>query len=122
MELIVIRETDNVAVDPESGQKYARREIKKGEAVIKYGRPIGAATAEIPAGAHVHTHNLKTALTGETALAYTPEKTDLQPLPPAEIMAYARANGQIGIRNDIWIIPTVGCVNNIAAKLIRDFC
>ena len=119
MELIVIREADNVAVDLMSGQKYARRDIKKGEAVIKYGCPIGTATAEIPAGAHVHTHNLQTALTGETMLTYTPEKTDLPPLPPAEIEAYVRADGNIGIRNDIWIIPTVGCVNKIAEAAAR---
>ncbi len=117
MELTVLNEKDSVAVSLQNGHKYARRAIKKGETVVKYGYPIGTATAEIAAGEHVHTHNLKTALTGETALRFTPEANEASPLPPAEIEAYVRPDGRIGIRNDIWIVPTVGCVNKIAERI-----
>ena len=63
MELTVLNEKDNVSVSLRNGHKYALRDIKKGEAVIKYGYPIGTAAADIAAGEHVHTHNLATALT-----------------------------------------------------------
>jgi hypothetical protein len=40
------------------GHKIALQPIAAGEPVIKYGSPIGLATAAIAPGAHVHTHNL----------------------------------------------------------------
>ncbi|MBQ6419928.1 MAG: altronate dehydratase [Clostridia bacterium] len=117
MELVLINERDNVRVSLENGQKYAAAPIKKGEAVVKYGFPIGIATEEIPAGAHVHTHNLKTALAGTGGYTYAPSLSFPAPVPPAEILAYERPNGEIGIRNDIWIVPAVGCVNGAARQI-----
>lgn len=117
MGYVIIHPDDNVKVNLENGHKYAIKYIKKGEAVIKYGFPIGIAKEDIKVEEHVHTHNLKTALSGEQAYSYTPDKAEQNQETPITISAYKRENGEIGIRNDIWIIPTVGCVNGIANSL-----
>lgn len=114
---IKIHENDNVAVNIETGHKKALCHINKGEKVIKYGFPIGIATEDINEGDHVHSHNLKTGLSDILDYQYTPEIPEIKPLVAPEIMAYERENGEIGIRNDIWIINTVGCVNKTAAIL-----
>lgn len=101
------------------GHKFALTAIKKGEKIIKYGNPIAYATQDISVGEHVHTHNVHTNLSEN--LEYTFEKIDT-PLPTAKsakVRVYPRANGDVGIRNEIWIVPTVGCVNG-QAKLIVD--
>ena len=113
----LIHPNDNVKVNLSDGHKYANRDIKSGERIIKYGIPIGVAVADIKAGEKVHSHNLKTALSGAQNYTYAPEISPLANEEPATINAYLRANGDIGIRNDIWIIPTVGCVNKTAEKL-----
>ncbi len=121
----VIHPDDNVEVCLENGHKYARRDILKGENVIKYGFPIGVATANIKKGEHVHTHNLKTKLSKSLEYTYLPSENKLEPIAPVSISAYVRKNGEIGIRNDIWIIPTVGCVNGIAESISKKtgaFC
>ena len=117
MEYVVINEKDNVKVSLSDGHKYAAKEIKKGEQVIKYGFPIGVATGNIQIGEKVHSHNLKTSLSGALDYTYTPEITELETLSPFTVSAFVRQDGNIGIRNDIWIIPTVGCVNGIAKIL-----
>ena len=102
------------------GHKLALAPITRGASVIKYGFPIGIATADIAAGAHVHSHNLSTALTGSDDYAYTPSAADPRPAqPPHHFMGYARADGRVGTRNEIWILPTVGCVGNLAARVAR---
>ncbi len=119
MEYVVINKNDNVKVCLENGHKYALRDINAGEQVIKYGFPIGIASTDIKANEHVHSHNLKTGLSGLKDYEYSP---DFKPQPaqePAYINAFVRKNGDIGIRNDIWIVPTVGCVNGIANALAR---
>ena len=112
-----IHKRDNVEVRLD-GHKYALSDIKKGENVIKYGSAIGHATCDIKAGEHVHTHNLKTNLSGELEYTYSYKDygichidTDLT------FEGYVRENGDVGIRNEIWIVNTVGCVNKIAQKL-----
>lgn len=125
MEYVVIHPKDNVKVCLENGQKYAVKDIKKGERIIKYGFPIGVATEDIRAGEHIHSHNLKTALSGTLAYEYAPDFTYPEPQNPVSVNAYVRENGEVGIRNDIWIIPTVGCVNGVAQKLAQKtsaFC
>ena len=67
---MLINKLDNVEVNLENGHKYAVRDIKKGENVIKYGQPIGHATENIKKGGHVHTHNLKTNLSEREEYAY----------------------------------------------------
>ena len=99
------------------GHKAALRSIRKGEAVIKYGFPIGEATEDIPAGGHVHTHNLHTLLKGEQEYEWHPAKPETRKVAPAVFRGYPRAKGRPGIRNELWILPTVGCVNDVAKAL-----
>lgn len=117
MEYVTIHPNDTVKVCLQDGHKYARRAIRKGQPVIKYGFPIGIATADIAPGERVHCHNLRTALGGARDYAYTPKFQYPAPLSQATIDGFARPGGQVGIRNDIWIVPTVGCVNSIARAL-----
>ena len=117
MSMIQISASDNVAVDTSTGHKVALCDIKAGEKVIKYGFPIGIAYKDISKDERVHTDNIKTALGDKLEYKYSPDFCDIPPQNPAEIMAYVRENGDVGIRNDIWIIPTVGCVNGAARRL-----
>lgn len=136
-QMIIIHPDDNVAValqafqkgdsiqeidttlksDVPAGHKIAIRPIRKGETVIKYGLPIGMATEDIQAGEHVHTHNTKTRLSGELEYAYTPALHTLPNIPPQTFQGYARKYGRAGVRNELWILPTVGCVNDVARTL-----
>ncbi len=99
--------------------KFALNDISEGENVIKYGYPIGKATKDIEKGEHIHTHNLKTSLTESEEYTfkgnnlYSPEETD------TTFMGYLRENGKVGIRNRIFIIPTVGCANNAAKEIAK---
>lgn len=117
MKELRIHPADNVVVNIETGHKLALVDIAEGENVIKYGFPIGHATQPIKKGEHVHTHNLKTNLKEKLSYTYQPKLVELQPVPEITIHAYVRENGDIGIRNDIWIVNTVGCVNKIAERL-----
>lgn len=105
--------------DIPAGHKVALKNIAAGEKAIKYGFPIGQATRDIPAGGHVHVHNLKTLLSGELAYEYRPAARPLTPLAPASFPGYPRADGRVGVRNELWILPTVGCVNDVARALER---
>ena len=115
---MIINKLDNVDINLENGHKYALCDIKCGEDVIKYGNPIGHATADIKCGEHIHTHNMKTNLAGELTYEFS---GDFPPMERREsgktFLGYIRKNGEVGIRNDIWIINTVGCVNKIAKRL-----
>ena len=117
MDTIRINERDNVCVNLETGHKIAVCDIEKGADVIKYGYPIGCATENIKKGDAVHSHNMKTKLGDILSYEYTPSFENPEAKEPFTINAYIRENGDIGIRNDIWIIPTVGCVNSIAKQL-----
>ncbi len=119
MGFVVIHPDDNVKVNLENGHKYAVKDIAKGENIIKYGFPIGVAKEYIKKDEHVHTHNLKTALSGEKEYVFIPQNQKIVKENPLTISAYQRKNGDIGIRNDIWIIPTVGCINSIANSLAQ---
>ncbi|WP_332817042.1 UxaA family hydrolase [Sphingopyxis sp.] len=102
------------------GHKFALAPIARGERIVKYGFPIGIATADIAAGAHVHSHNLATALHSDDEYAYAPTIGAPSPTPPSHsFMGYARADGRAGTRNEIWVLPTVGCVGNLAARVAR---
>ncbi len=106
--------------DVPAGHKTALADIPAGGHVVKYGFPIGYAREDIPAGSHVHVHNLHTLLSGELAYQYQPIPCALQPLPSRTFMGYPRKDGRVGIRNELWILPTVGCVNEVARSLERD--
>ena len=99
------------------GHKFALKPIKAGEEVVKYGFRIGYAKEDIQAGKWVHVHNVKTALGDVLSYTYTPDGKDVKPTEHAYFEGYRRADGKVGVRNEIWIIPTVGCVNSIAKAL-----
>lgn len=104
-----------------AGHKLALLPIAAGAPVRKYGWPIGAASRAIAPGEWVHSHNLKTALGGVETYAFAPAQPALpDPGPEPTFQGYRRADGQVGIRNEIWIIPTVGCVNQTAQQLAAD--
>ena len=115
---MLINKLDNVDINLADGHKYALRDIREGEDIIKYGNPIGHATCDIKAGEHVHTHNVKTNLSGNLEYAYEPHFYEVEKAEDERyFMGYVRERGDVGIRNEIWIVNTVGCVNKIAQKL-----
>ena len=142
MTILKINEDDNVAVAIETipegaqvtvgddnitavteipaGHKMALRDLEEGEAVIKYGYPIGHTKAAVKKGEWIHTHNLGTGL-GDL-LTYTYEPTERKQMPSSEAYfdGFDRGDGTVGVRNEIWIIPTVGCVNNVAGAIAKQ--
>ena len=138
-DIVKINEKDNVAValrplakgetldaagekvvleeDIPQGHKFALRDIRSGEEIIKYGFRIGYAKEDIGKGHWIHVHNLKTALGDILSYTYEPQGQDVVPTEHAYFEGYRRSDGKAGIRNEIWIIPTVGCVNSIAKAL-----
>ena len=140
--LIRITERDNVAValhaaakgetlkagdavvtareDIPQGHKIALVPIAAGEAVVKYGFPIGHATEPVEADSWVHTHNMRTNLSGEEEYAYEPSVPEIEAAEAETFQGYRREDGRAAVRNEIWIIPTVGCVNDVAKKLVSD--
>ena len=109
--------------DVPAGHKVAVSDIPAGAAVKKYGASIGLALKEIRSGEHVHAHNLRTGLGERSEYRFDPADTDVSvfdgDLPGLSL--YRRADGRCGVRNEIWVIPTVGCVNGIAANAVNEF-
>ncbi len=101
------------------GHKFALRDHGVGEAVRKFGADIGLTTAAIGAGEHVHSHNLRSALTGVRDYTYAPSTqiASLQTSPMPGFTGYKRASGRTGTRNEIWIIATVGCVAKVCSQI-----
>lgn len=137
--LVKINPADNVAVavsgikkgytegditaleDIPFAHKILLEDLKAGDNVIKYGYPIGHVTCDVKKGSYIHSHNLHTNLSDKLEYtfsgnnAYSPVKSD------KTFNGYLRSDGRVGIRNEIWIIPTVGCVNKTAIELERRF-
>ena len=142
MKLIRIHPDDNVAValedirsgetveidsltvtaleDVSRGHKIALQRIPAGEPVVKYGNPIGIAKEAIPAGAWVHVHNVRTGLSESAEYTYNHKTFPMPDVKPRTFMGYLREDGRAAVRNELWIIPTVGCVNSVAAALVRE--
>lgn len=115
-----INPKDNVEVNISTGHKAALCDIKKGEQVIKYGFPIGVATRDIKNGEAVHTDNLKTGLSEILEYEYAPKFNQIDKVDKIPTFkGYRRENGEVGIRNEVWIVNTVGCVNK-TAKIIAE--
>ena len=100
-----------------AGHKFALTDISTGTPIIKYGFSIGNAVADVKKGEWIHTHNLKTGLGDLLEYSYEPQLPEEKYTEDATFMGYNRENGKVGVRNEIWIIPTVGCVNNVASKI-----
>ncbi|WML24599.1 altronate dehydratase family protein [Neobacillus sp. OS1-33] len=144
LEIIRINENDNVVValqdlakgrsiqvndreivvkeDVKRGHKIAIKEIKNEEHVIKYGYPIGHAIKPIDVGEPVHTQNTKTNLEGIQEYQFNQKLTN-NPYHHKNLFfkGFKRKNGHAGIRNELWIVPTVGCVNGVAETIIKRF-
>lgn len=99
------------------GHKIALYDLAEGENVIKYGFPIGHVIRDVPAGSHLHTHNVRSNLSGELSYTYTPNFREPKPIEPLTFPGYLREDGRVGVRNEVWIIPTVGCVNSVARAI-----
>jgi len=109
--------------DIDKGHKIALRALTKGQNVVKYGAPFGHACTDIKQGEWVHTENVKTNLSDEIEYQYLPEGIEDQVIldDSPEVQIYRRANGDVAIRNEIWVIPTVGCVNGMASQMVKEF-
>ena len=114
-------EVDGVSVttidEIPAGHKFALVDIAEGENVIKYGSSIGVAKEPIKQGNWIHTHNIKTGLGDLLEYKYEPVPTENPKTEDVTFMGFERPNGKVGVRNEVWIIPTVGCVNNIATAM-----
>ena len=128
---MVINPRDNVEIR-DDGHKYALRDIAEGEDVIKYGMPIGHATRAIARGEHVHVHNVRTNLGEVLEYRYEPDEAAIAGFdgaasaerPPNRSVptfrGFRHPDGRVGIRNDIWVVPLVGCVNRLAERLAQS--
>ena len=108
--------------DIPSGHKMALKNLRKGENVIKYGYPIGHLLEDVQEGGLIDHRILKTNLEGVLEYKYSPipasvEKSDVR----ATFKGYRRSDGQVGVRNELWVLPTVGCVNGVAEAIVRNF-
>ena len=105
--------------DIPKGHKIAIRNINSNENIIKYGEKIGHAIKDISAGEHIHVHNIKTNLKDILNYEYKEKKKrdNLSKINDYSFNGYVREDGTVGIRNDIWIIPTVGCINQTAVNI-----
>ena len=105
--------------DTPAGHKVLIKDVSEGEDIIKYGYPIGHAMTSMKAGDWVNENNLMTNLSGTLEYTYNPITEQLTYTNQNRTFnGYVRRNGDVGIRNEIWIVPTVGCVNGIAEKLV----
>jgi len=124
---IKIHPDDNVEVvisndlEIKKGHKIATIDISKGSEIIKYGHSIGHATKDIKKGEWVHSHNMETNLSGSMDYHYVHKETELKPANKRTFMGYVRPDGKVGIRNEIWIIPLVGCVNDVCKEIENKF-
>ncbi|MET0245361.1 MAG: altronate dehydratase family protein [Sphingomonas sp.] len=106
-----------VAAAVPKGHKVAVKPVAMGAPVLKFGFPIGTASRDIVPGEHVHTHNVTTALTGSGDYTYRPASSPEGHADGHSFLGYRRADGRVGTRNEIWVIPTVGCVGRTAQKI-----
>ena len=108
--------------DIPAGHKFALTDIPESGNVIKYGFPIGHLICNVSAGCHIDHNILKTNLEGISDYTYTPNLVEIKPSDcQRTFLGFKRNNGSVGVRNQIWIIPTVGCVNDIAQKITEQF-
>lgn len=111
-----------VMMEIPKGHKMAVKKISKNEDITKYGLPIGYSLETIEAGDHVHIHNTKTKLSETIEYDFNQKLVDREiKLDHRVFMGYKRENGDVGIRNELWVVPTVGCVNGIGQMIVDKF-
>ncbi len=119
-QLVIEGVSVTLKADIAMGHKFALKDLKNGDHIIKYGYAIGHAIADIAQGELVNEKNIKTNLEGLLDYKYTPVKTEPKfTNRNMTFKGYKRKNGEVGIRNEVWIVPTVGCVNGTANQLIE---
>ena len=118
-EVAVADVTISAPEDIPAGHKIALTDIKAGEKIIKYGNPIGVAKCDIKKGEWIHVHNIGTGLGDLLTYTYEPVEIPATDKKEAYFNGFVRGNGRFGVRNEVWIIPTVGCVNNIATAIAK---
>nr|WP_321499472.1 altronate dehydratase family protein [uncultured Dethiosulfovibrio sp.] len=118
-------ENITLASDVLQGFKVALRDIEEGAEILKYGESLGVATKRILPGEIVHSHNLKSGLSGELQIPRWTKPSDPEPmlkeLDKGSFWGYRRPNGRVGIRNELWVIPTVGCVNGLIRGIVQSY-
>ncbi|MCF0104362.1 MAG: altronate dehydratase [Eggerthellaceae bacterium] len=102
------------------GHKIAIAQISQGNKVVKYGYTIGNASQDIEPGSWVHVNNVKTGLSEDTEYLYEHKVFKLPELESKTFKGFRRKDGKVGVRNELWVIPTVGCANGIASELVRS--
>lgn len=113
--------TITINQDTPAGHKVLITDTEEGRDIIKYGYPIGHARQDLKAGDWVNENNLKTNLAGTLEYTYSPVNERLTIKDEKRTFrGYVRANGEVGVRNEVWIVPTVGCVNGIAERLAEE--
>ncbi len=104
------------------GHKIALKDMAAGENIVKYGVPVGHLTQDVRRGEWIHVHNCTTNLEHSGVYEYKPRTFELPyEFEDRTFNGYVRENGQVGIRNELWIVPTVGCVNGMAQRMIDEF-
>jgi len=117
-EIITINnDTIQLKEDIMQGHKFSLVEIREKENIVKYGHVIGHASIDIKKGYQVHTHNMKTNLSDALSYEYQPVMPTLKQSETSYFMGYQRENGAVGVRNEIWLIPTVGCMNSVVKEI-----
>lgn len=107
--------------DVPAGHKVTLKDFSEGENVIKYGYPIGHVRFQVEAGRWINENQIQTNLAGLLEYSYNPVKVELDiPKKDLTFKGYRRKSGEVGIRNEVWIIPTVGCVNGIVNQLAAN--
>jgi altronate hydrolase len=119
-EIEVDGKTITLLQDTPAGHKVLINDASEGTDIIKYGYPIGHAKKDLKQGEWVNENNLKTNLAGTLEYTYNPVKEELNiALENRTFKGYVRKNGEVGTRNEIWVVPTVGCVNGIAERIVK---
>lgn len=103
-----------------AGHKIALTDMPEGTSVIKYGFQIGFTKEDVKKGAWIHTHNLRTGLGDLLEYTYEPVTVEEKTTEDRTFMGFVRKDGKVGVRNEIWVIPTVGCVNNVATAIAKQ--
>jgi len=102
------------------GHKMALKAMEQDAQIVKYGFSIGHATALIQPGQWVHSHNMATNLSERETYSYHPRNCQIPPAPVQTFQGFRRSDGKAAVRNELWILPTVGCVNDVAKALARE--
>lgn len=120
--VVVAGETLTARQEIPAGHKIALARLETEQKVIKYGVPVGVATTSIERGDWVHSHNLRTSLSGVLDYRYSPNGASsvARPVSVPTFMGYRRATGKVGTRNELWVLNTVGCVNHAAERIAKQ--